>query len=77
MLDCKPVITRGDVDPVAVYEPGEDVTVYDLPTTVPGVNEIEADPLLYARPLGESVAATAVTVEAIPPVCSHPYVAPE
>ncbi len=77
MLDCKPVITRGDVDPVDVYEPGEDVTVYDLPTTVPGVNEIEAEPLLYARPLGAFVAVTEVTVDAIPPVCSHPYVAPE
>ena len=77
MLDCKPVITRGELKPVAVNDPGEDVATYDLPTTVPGVNEIEADPLLYARPMGEFVAVTEVTVEAIPPVCSHPYVAPE
>ena len=62
----------GELEPDAVYEPGDEVTVYVLPRTVPGVNAIEADPLLYARPEGELVAATLVTVDAIPPTCSQP-----
>ena len=74
MLDCNPVIVIGEDEPVAVNDPGEDVTVYDLPKNVPGVNATDAAPLLYALPEGEFVAVTEVTVDAIPPTCSQPYV---
>ena len=76
MLDCNPVIVIGEDEPVAVNDPGEEVIVYVLPRTVPGVNAIDAAPLLYALDVGVLVAVTSVTVEAIPPTCSHPYVAP-
>jgi len=49
ILDCKPVITIGLVDPVAVNEPGLDVTVKleaKPPVSVTGLNATDADPLL-------------------------------
>jgi hypothetical protein len=70
--DCKPVTVTGELDPVAVYEPGDEVTVYDLPAIVPALNATEALPLLYALLDGESVATTDVGVEADIPTCSQP-----
>ena len=36
--DCRPVTKIGDEEPVFVYEPGEEVTVYVFPATVPAEN---------------------------------------
>lgn len=65
-------MVTGDEEPDAVYDPGDDVTVYVLPRTEPGVNATEADPLLYPREVQIFVAVTSVTVDAIPPTCDHP-----
>ena len=70
--DCKPVTTIGDTAPLAVYEPGDDVTVYVLPREVPGVNAIDADPLLNALEVPTFVAATSVTTDAAEPTADHP-----
>ena len=47
---CRPVTTKGEVAPVAEYEPGELVTVYveiDLPPVDDGAeNATDAAPLL-------------------------------
>ena len=62
MLDCNPVIIIGLEEPVAVNDPGDEVTVYDvaLPPVVAGVNDMDALPLLNALPDAELVAVTEV-----------------
>jgi hypothetical protein len=50
VLDCKPSTTIGDDDPLAVYDPGEDVTVKDVAVApAPAVKGTLAAPLLNAR----------------------------
>jgi hypothetical protein len=50
----RPTTVNGDDDPVAVYPPVFDVTVYDVTGSFPSnegaVKAIVTDPLLYARP---------------------------
>jgi hypothetical protein len=61
--DCSPVTTIGLDAPVAVYDPGLDVTVKleaNPPVSVTGLNAIDADPLLYAREVPAFVATTEV-----------------
>ena len=67
VLDCKPVTVSGDDDPVAVYDPGEDVAVNDVAVApAPAVKVTVADPLLNARPDPASVAETLVGVLGAP-----------
>jgi hypothetical protein len=50
VLDCSPSTTIGDDEPVAVYDPGEDVTVKDVAVApAPAVKGTLAAPLLNAR----------------------------
>jgi hypothetical protein len=59
--DCKPVTEIGEDAPVAVYPPGEDVTVNDVAALIgSAVNVTSARPLLYARPDGTFVAVPIV-----------------
>jgi hypothetical protein len=61
--DCKPVTTIGELVPLAVYEPGVDVTVKLAgapPVSVTGENATDADPLLYDLPVPTFVATTEV-----------------
>jgi hypothetical protein len=61
VLDCKPVTVSGDEEPVAVYDPGEDVAVNDVAVApAPAVKVTVADPSLNARPDPASVAETLV-----------------
>jgi hypothetical protein len=75
--DCSPVTTIGLDEPVAVNDPGLDVTVKleaNPPVSVIGVNATDADPLLYARFVPTFVATTEVGVEGatIPCKAYHP-----
>jgi hypothetical protein len=58
VLDCNPATKIGLDDPVAVYDPGVEVTVnvVAFPPLVAGVNATEALPLLNALPDPEFVA---------------------
>ena len=60
--DCNPVIIIGLDAPVAVYDPGLDVTVKEVAVrpVVAGEKAIDFLPLLKARPEGVSVATTEV-----------------
>ena len=61
VFDCNPNIEIGEEDPVAVKEPGDDVTVYDVAAfLVSGVKVISARPLLYGRLAGTLVAVPIV-----------------
>ena len=62
VLDCNPVTVKGELAPVAVKPPGEDVTVKDVAAApvAAGVNVTVAAPLLYARLVPTSVAETPV-----------------
>jgi len=63
--DCSPVITIGLEVPVAVYDPGDEVTVKldsGPPVSVALLNAIDADPLLNARLVPTFVATTEVGV---------------
>jgi len=71
VLDCNPVIIIGEDEPVPVYPPGEDVTVYVAPGTVPGVNATEACPLLNDLPVPWFVATTDVGAVGTAPIGIH------
>ena len=63
--DCNPVITIGLEVPVAVYDPGDEVTVKldsGPPVSVALLNAIDADPLLNARLAPIFVAVTDVGI---------------
>lgn len=62
MFDANPVTVKGDDAPVAVNDPGDDVTVYDVAGAplAEGVKVTVAEPLLKARPVPTSVATTFV-----------------
>jgi hypothetical protein len=80
VFDARLVTVIGDEEPVNVEGDveGDGVTMKDdvIPPVVPAENATEAEPLLNARPDPLFVATTDVGVDAIPPTCSHPYVAP-
>ena len=63
--DCSPVITIGLEVPVAMYDPGDEVTVKLAgapPVSETGENAIDADPLLNARLVPTFVATTEVGI---------------
>jgi hypothetical protein len=61
VFDCKPVTEIGDDAPVAVYPPGEDVTVNDVAAFLASaVNVTSARPLLNGLPEPTSVAVPIV-----------------
>ena len=62
MSDCKPSTVNGDVAPVAVNDPGDDVTVNEVAAGDNSGSEkdTEAAPLLKARDVPTSVAVTLV-----------------
>lgn len=75
--DCNPVTVIGLDVPVAVYDPGVDVTVKLAgapPVSVTGENATDAAPLLYALPDPEFVATTDVGVDGATILCKeyHP-----
>jgi hypothetical protein len=75
--DCKPVTIIGELVPLAVYEPGVDVTVKlagTPPVSVTGENATDADPLLYALPVPTFVATTEVGTDGTTIFCNayHP-----
>lgn len=67
VLDCSPSTVIGDDEPLAVYDPGEDVTVKDVAVApAPAVNDTVAAPLLKARFVPTSVAVTFVGTPGAP-----------
>jgi hypothetical protein len=67
VLDCKPSTTIGDDEPVAVYDPGEDVTSKDVAVApAPAVNVTLAAPLLNARLVPTFVAVPIVGMPGAP-----------
>ena len=75
--DCNPVTIIGELVPLAVYEPGVDVTVKlagTPPVSVTGENATDADPLLYALLVPTFVATTEVGTDGATIDCNeyHP-----
>lgn len=67
VLDCKPSTTIGDDEPVAVYDPGEDVTLKDVAVApAPAVKGMLAAPLLNARDVPTSVTVPIVGMPGAP-----------
>jgi hypothetical protein len=62
VFDCNPVTVSGEVAPVAVKDPGDDVTVNDVAAgdSAGREKDTEAAPLLNARDVPTSVAVTFV-----------------